>query len=467
MLSSRTIAALGLCLALTSCADYRTADLKLDVIPAEQIARDYLLDPEWWTAYGDADLDALMRTALARNVNLARSAVAVNRALYNARLIGADLLPVFSGEASAGSDKNLATGDAGRSYQSRLGVSYELDLWQRLRNAASAQEWEYLATREDLETARLALLNSVADAYFDLRYLNEAIVLTEASVERYARLLTLTESKYTLGKVASVEPLQAAQSLLAARNNLLQLENSRKSVEQTLRDLLDARPGEALAVRAGGLMDAPVVGVNLDVPVAALAARPDIRAAEDRLQKAFKTVQSNRASWYPTVTLGSTLRATSDTSERFFDVPLLGGTVQISFPFLDWNTLRWQIKISEADFETAKLNFIETVTAALNEVDAARYAWSKSLQTLAVMAEKYGKDMAVRDYYQTRYELGAAELKDYLDAQNTVDSSLLSALEAKYRTIRAENLVFKAMGGRYVPKPESGQTEEPALASRE
>ena len=300
MVSPRVVAALALCLTLAACADYRTADLKRDVIPAEQIARDYRLDPEWWTAYGDADLDALMRTALARNVNLARSAVAVNRALYNARLIGADLLPIFSADASAGSDKNLASGDAGRSYQSRLGVSYELDLWQKLRNAASAQEWEYLATREDLEAARLALINSVADAYFDLRYLNEAIGLTEASVARYARLLTLTESKYTLGKVASVEPLQAAQSLLAARNSLLQLENSRKSAEQTLRDLLDARPGEALAVRADSLMDAPIVGVNLDVPVAALAARPDIRAAEDRLQKAFKTVQSNRASWYPT-----------------------------------------------------------------------------------------------------------------------------------------------------------------------
>ena len=156
MVSPRVVAALALCLTLAACADYRTADLKRDVIPAEQIARDYRLDPEWWTAYGDADLDALMRTALARNVNLARSAVAVNRALYNARLIGADLLPVFSADASAGSDKNLASGDAGRSYQSRLGVSYELDLWQRLRNAASAQEWEYLATREDLEAARLA-----------------------------------------------------------------------------------------------------------------------------------------------------------------------------------------------------------------------------------------------------------------------------------------------------------------------
>lgn len=452
MLRLRTAAILCLCLALASCAEYQTAPLKRDLIPAETIARDYTLDQEWWTAYGDEDLNTLARTALARNVNLARSAVTVNRALYNARLIGADLLPAFSADASAASDRNLASGDAARSYQSRVGVSYELDLWRKLRNAASAQEWEYLATREDLESARLALLNSVVDAYFDLRYLNEAIGLTESNVERYARLLTLTESKHRLGKVAAVEPLQAAQSLLSAKNSLFQLESSRKSVEQTLRDLLDARPGEALAVRADGLLDTPTPGVNLDVPVAALAARPDIRAAEDRLHKAFKTVQANRASWYPTVTLGSTLRASSDTSERLFDVPLLGGTVQISFPFLQWNTIRWQIKISEADFDLARLDFIQTVTAALNEVDAARYDWSKTLQILDTMTEKHAKDVAISDVYRTRYELGAAELKDYLDAQNTADASMLSVLEAKYRSIRAENLVFKAMGGRYLAR---------------
>ena len=75
MVSPRVVAALALCLTLAACADYRTADLKRDVIPAEQIARDYRLDPEWWTAYGDADLDALMRTALARNVKIGRAHV--------------------------------------------------------------------------------------------------------------------------------------------------------------------------------------------------------------------------------------------------------------------------------------------------------------------------------------------------------------------------------------------------------
>ncbi len=434
---------------LSSCATYQTADLKADLLSGEEIARRYSLDADWWKLYNDPDLNGLIQRALVRNADLARSAIAVNRALYRARLIGADLLPIFSGGGSASADKNLKSGSSDRSFQSQVGVSYELDLWRKLRNAASAQEWEYLATQEDLQAGRLALINSVVDIYFDLRYLNEAIKLTRSNVARYVRLLELTRFKYEAGKVALLEPLQAEQALLAARNSLFDLETRHKDSEQALRDLLDFRPDDMLSVRDTGLMTVTGVGVDLDVPIAALAARPDIRAAENRLQGSFKTLQADRAGWYPNISIGSTLRTSSNTTERFFDVPFLAGTVEISFPFLDWNAVRWQIRISEADFETARIDFTSTVTAALNEVDAAYYAWGKSLQTLDNMVEKHKKDLAIRDYYQTRYEFGAAELKDYLDAQNTADVSMLSALEARYHSIRAENLVFKAMGGRY------------------
>ena len=443
---------LGASIVLTACADYQTAALKRDILPPEAIAARYSLDPAWWTGYRDKELDKLVSAALGRNVNLAQSAIAVNRALYQARLIGADLVPGFSADATASSDKNTQSGDASRNYKSQFAVSYEIDLWQRLRNAASAQEWEYKATQEDLEAARLALVNNVVDAYFDLRYLNQAIALTRANVERYTRLLSLTEDRYRFGKVAAVEPLLAEQALLSARNNLYDLETQQKTTEQTLRDLLDERPDTPLGVSGANLLEVAVLGVDLEVPVAALAARPDIRAAEARLQGAFKTVQADQASWFPSVTIGSTLSASSTRADRFFDVPFLGGTVQVSFPFLQWNTLRWQLKISEADFESARLGFTGAVTTALNEVDAAHYSWSKSLQILDNLIAKNSRDLAICAYYQNRYELGAGELKDYLDAQNTADSSMLSALSAKYQTIRLENMVYKAMGGRYTAR---------------
>ena len=275
-----------------------------------------------------------MALALERNVDLALSAIKVNRALYQARLLSADLVPSFSANASAAASHNIDNGNAARSYQTEFGVSYEVDLWQKLRNAANAQEWEYKATMEDREAARLALVNNVADTYFELKYLDESIKVMDASVKRYQELLRLIEAKYEFGKVASVEPLQAQQSLLSARNSLLDLQDRQNVARQTLRDLLNIRPGENPVIGNADLMSYPTVGVDLDVPVAALSARPDIRASEARLQSAFKTLESDRASWYPTISIGSTLGTSSSTSSKVFDLPLLAGTVRVSFPFL-------------------------------------------------------------------------------------------------------------------------------------
>lgn len=243
----RLIAAL-LVLGLGGCANYPMGSLKTDLLPAEDVAASYSLNTAWWKGYHDADLDRIVALALERNVDLALSAIKVNRALYQARLLSADLVPSFSANASAAASHNIDNGNAARSYQTEFGVSYEVDLWQKLRNAANAQEWEYKATMEDREAARLALVNSVADTYFELKYLDESIKVMDASVKRYQELLRLIEAKYEFGKVASVEPLQAQQSLLSARNSLLDLQDRQNVARQTLRDLLNIRPGENPAI---------------------------------------------------------------------------------------------------------------------------------------------------------------------------------------------------------------------------
>mgnify|MGYP005965098109 CR=1 FL=1 len=169
----RLFAAL-LVLGLGGCANYPMGSLKTDLLPAEDVAASYSLNTAWWKGYHDADLDRIVALALERNVDLALSAIKVNRALYQARLLSADLVPSFSANASAAASHNIDNGNAARSYQTEFGVSYEVDLWQKLRNAANAQEWEYKATMEDREAARLALVNSVADTYFELKYLDES-----------------------------------------------------------------------------------------------------------------------------------------------------------------------------------------------------------------------------------------------------------------------------------------------------
>ena len=160
------LSSLIICLALTGCAamDHDTAELTRGrlMTESEALAR-WGVERDWWKGYADATLNALEEEALANNTDLAKSAISVNKALYQARRIGSDMVPSFTAGADAGRSKNLDSGDSDApSYGADLGISYELDLWRRLRDETSAAEWTLRATEQDLESARLTLTASVA-----------------------------------------------------------------------------------------------------------------------------------------------------------------------------------------------------------------------------------------------------------------------------------------------------------------
>lgn len=443
---------LALVLLCSGCATFRpeVRSLNEQVNYSPSVTEGYTADRSWWLAYGDPQLNDIVETALRNNVDLAKTAVSVNRALYRANLLGADLLPAFSADGSAQAAKNIKTGDASvRTFSGELGVSYELDLWRRLADAASAGAWEYEATLEDREAARLALINNVVDAYFHLAYLENAMAVTRAAILHYERILELTRTRYDYGKVDSVEPALSAQSLLSARSTLIDLETEYKTTEQALYDLMNLRPEERKVIVWPELMNLTMPEVDLDVPVAVLANRPDLRAAEYRLQSAFKDLRAAEKDWYPTVSIGSTLSSTSDRARTMFDVPVATGFIRINLPFLQWNTVKWNVKLSEADYQDAILDFEQSITTALNEVDAYYFQFQKARESQANADEKYVYDVKISEYYKTRYEMGANPLSDWLDALNTEAASRRALISARYGVIRYENMLYKALAGKY------------------
>lgn len=454
---------LVLLLGLGGCVGKTYQEPETGLWSAEEVTERYGVDEAWWTLYDDAQLDALVDRALASNVDYARTALSVNRALYQAKALGSDLVPSFSAGGSASSTTMLdgndgpflpgqSRADTSRSYSANLSVSYELDLWGKLRRAVSAQEWEYRATEEDRAGARLALINNVVKSYYNLMYARQARGITERSLEFYTRLNALVEDKFRAGKVDGLEPATSRQAVLSARNTLLDLETQGKTAEQVLRNLLALRPDDPLPLEPRNLLDVPTDGVDLDVPVAALGLRPDIHAAEYRLRRTFDNWEAVRASIYPSITVGGSLSVSSREADALFDVPLLGGTVRINLPFLQWNKLRWNIKTSENQFEDAALQLTQKVNTALNEVDTYYFGYRNALARLDNLILKREADERISQYRESRYEAGVDELRDWIMARNSANESLLAVLRTKYSVIEYENALFQALGGRLVGK---------------
>ena len=415
-----------------------------------EITKQFNVKENWWALYNDAQLNRLVEQALVNNKDLAKASVAVNRALYNANLAGANLIPAFSGSTQSSASKNVKTGgNSTVSHQGALNVSYTLDLWQRLADTADAAEWTHKATTEDLESTKLSLINSVVTTYYQIAYLNDAISTTEETIKYYNDISSIMQRRLSQGVADSASVDQAQQAVLTARNNLINYQTQRKTAEQTLRNLLNLKPEEALNINFPHILNVKNVGVNLNVPVSVIANRPDVKGYQYRLSSAFKNAKATEKGWFPEVTLGGSLTSSGTKVDNALHNPVGAGVLGISLPFLNWNTVKWNVKISEADYETARLNYEQSITKALNDVDTNYFAYTQAQSAFANLQKTHSYNQRITKYYRDRYNAGVSELREWLTAANTHKSSQLSILNAKYNIIQAENAVYSSMAGYY------------------
>ncbi|SMB86196.1 efflux transporter, outer membrane factor (OMF) lipoprotein, NodT family [Pasteurella testudinis DSM 23072] len=449
---SRTAAALFCSGLLTACVSGQQQNYQQQMQQFEQyqqLSEQYRINQSWWTQYNDAQLNRLIDTALANNLNLAKAAISVNRALYNANLLGADLVPTFSGSVSGGVQKNTETGISTRTYGSALGVTYTLDLWRKLADSASAAEWEHQATAADLEAVKLTLINQVVDGYYQIAYLKQAIDIVKRNIQTYNQISRITQNQVNQGLTLQLDADQSKQSVLSAENQLITYQSQLQTAETTLRNLLNLQPQQNLGLAPLNLKNLKLQKVDLNVPLSTIANRPDLKAYQFRLTSAFKDLNAMEKSWYPSITLGASLKTSGDRTSNMFDVPLTAGNIGINLPFLDWNRVKWNVKLSEAAYETAKLNFQQGITTALNEIDNNYKAYQLAQQSYANLNQKYQYDRNISNTYRLQYNAGVTAMKDWLAALATEQTSELSILQAKYDLLRYENAIYQSMAGKY------------------
>ncbi|WP_386693858.1 efflux transporter outer membrane subunit [Lonepinella sp. MS14435] len=419
----------------------------------EQLTQQYNIKENWWALYNDAQLNQVVEQALLNNKDLAKAAISVNSALYQANLLGADLVPSFNASSTSTASRPTDTSaNSTISHTGSLGVSYTLDLWRRLADAADAGEWNYKATQQDLEATRLSLINSVVVTYYQIAYLNDAISATNDTISYYNQINRIMQNRLSQGVADRASTDQAQQSVLLAQNNLISYQTQRKTAEQTLRNLLNLKPDQALNITSPHILNVKTTDVNLNVPVSTIANRPDVKGNLFRLSSAFKDAKATQKSWFPTISLGGSLSSSGTKVSNALNNPVAAGTLAISLPFLDWNHVKWNVKISEAAYESARVTYEQGITTALNEIDTNYFAYTQSQQNFTNLNKKYEYDQRITKYYQNRYNAGVSELREWLNAANTEKTSQVAILNAKYAVIQNENAIYSAMGGYYSAK---------------
>ena len=399
----------------------------------------------WWQSFGDPRMSQLVETVLASNNDILTAALRSRKAVLQSQLTGVNTLPTVTGTAKGQASKALGNGTVSREFTFELGSAYEIDLWGRLAAARDVSALQADATAEDLQTARTTVASSAMEAYWRLAYINQDMAEARDALASARRIQSLVIHQTEIGSATELEVSEIRQTVEEQAALLADAEQSRAVVRNALSVLLN---GQELPVaepqRLTSRMPEPVAP---GLPAELLARRPDLRAAELRLQAALKATDVERRSLYPQVSLTGALGGTSTDLARLLSNPLATLGTGITLPFLNMKDGRLRVAVSDADYQIAASEFRSSLLTAFSETSTALSARVTLRQKgRHLKAALDAAEMAAK-LIEERYRAGSVELRIWIDAQNRSRAARRAYSANRLEQFLAEIQIFRVLGG--------------------
>lgn len=400
---------------------------------------------DWWKRFADPELDALVAQVVARDNSLAQSEISVERARVQ---VGLSVInPSVSGSLSASASGPLnGNGRWLRSYGGDASVSYEADLFGRLHATKDVARFEADATAEDYATARLSLIATTVELYYQLAFLNERIALSEDSVAYTRRTLGLAEALRSAGSSSLLDVSEAEQSLKSQQSTLEDLQRQRVAALNAIDLLLDGQHWAPVSEPVGsGEAEPPAVAVG--IPAELLSRRPDLRATELRLREQLRQVDVTRLNFYPRLALTGQLGASSSEFANLLKNPVGTLGADLVLPFLQVDQMKLQNQDARLAYKSAVIGFRQTLYQALVDVENALADRSHYAEEARLLAGSLADARRVESLDEILYRAGSTTLKVWLDAQETRRQTEASLAQARLNERLSQVTLYKALGG--------------------
>jgi NodT family efflux transporter outer membrane factor (OMF) lipoprotein len=467
LVSAPRLCALCAALLLSACASFRgiaptavaTDRVALPATDTIAQASDAWPAPDWWTAYGDSQLNALIEHALANNPNLAAAQARIVRAQAAAALNRAAASPQLNGavEASYGrqSENYLLPkpplGPGGEQISqglAALNFSHDLDLWGRNASLIRAADAQQAAAAHDREAARLALTTSIARAYAQLASQYELQDVLLATQKQREAIRDLTAKRVAGGLDTRVELKQSETSEAALRVDLEQLTTLMEVTRLQLAALAGDMPSAASHIARPRLMPAPFT-VPHDLPLDLLGRRPEVAAQSARIGAAVGEAQAAKAQFYPNISLTALAGFQSIGLGQLLTPGSFMTSIgpAIHLPLFDAGRLRANYAAKTADIDAAIAQYNQSVVAAAQDVaEQLARAAALSREEKAVSDALAAAEEAYR-LAMLRYRGGLSPYLTVLAVESQLLAQRRAAVDLKAKRHELQIGLVRALGG--------------------
>lgn len=426
-------------------ANFRTDNLPQDSLTMATVS--------WKELFTDPTLQGYIVEGLAENIDIRIALQRILAAEAYVKQGKAGFLPSLQGSAQYTHQQLSGNSQFGGQfnvldqYQVSAGLSWEADIWGKIRSNKRAFQANYLQSVAAHQAVKTDLIANIATLYYQLLSLDEQVRITEETVRTRENSLETTEALKEAGNVTAVAVKQTEAQWYTAQGILIDLHNQTRLVENTLSILLGKEPGD---IQRTSLNTQEITTeLNVGVPIQLLRNRPDVMAAEYDLVNAFELTNVARSNFYPSLTLNATGGLQSlDFSELFDSTSLFASIMSgLTQPIFNGRQIRTQYEVSQASQEEARLNFRRAILIAIKEVSDALYNYEAATQKIIVKDKEFKAYSTATEYSEQLLNNGLANYLEVLNARENALRSSLDMIDARFSQLQSMVNLYEAVGG--------------------
>ena len=412
---------------------------------------------KWWTLYNDPVLTRMVEDALHANTDIRVAAARLEHARALLRNARSARLPTTSIDASATRERfSAAVVPSGSAqletwyYDGGLSLSYEVDLFGRVRRGVEAAHGDTQAAQADADAVRLAVVADTVRAYLDVTTSAQRLKVAQETVALLDRSIRITGARVDVGRSDRLDLIRVATLRDQQAATIPQITSDRQTALLRLATLTGRAPQDLPAdVAAQTITPSPAHAIPVGDGAALLARRPDVRAAERRLAADTARIGVATADLYPRISLGGSVGSTAlggmdvlgASSSRWSLGPL------ISWSFPNIAAVKARIAAAKADSDASLASFDGTVLTALEETERALSTYANArVRTDTLQRARDEAERAARISLARQRE-GRIDFLTVLDAQRTLAQSEADLVAARRDAAFAQVDVFRALAG--------------------
>lgn len=427
---------------------FRTDNIQQDSLSIANLSWKDVFTDQTLSQYIDQALENNLDVRIAlQNIEVANAYLKQGKAAYFPTLNANASYSYSTPSLNSMSGQAMTERDYFDQYDLSASLSWEADIWGKIRSSKRAASATYLQTIAAHQAIKSNLVAGLASTYYQLLAMDEQKRLVLETIANREQSLETIVALKDAGSVTEVAVKQTEAQLISAKSMLLDIENNIKLLENTFSILLGETPQN---IERSTLSEQEInVDLNIGVPIQLLSNRPDVMAAEYALINSFELTNAARSSFYPSLRLTANGGLQSLNFDDFFNTNSLFASIvgSLTQPIFNGRQIRTQYEVSKAQQEAALLNYKQSILLASKDVSDALYTYTTNEQKAILKQLEYEAYQEATLYSEELLNYGMANYLEVLTARENALNAQLNVINSNLGKLNAIVQLYKAVGG--------------------